>query len=146
MSKTFKSALEDSSYRLKVARGFSDEYLFVSVQGGGRQESIAIADKDIPSLMLALGETAGVVPKWDSWSENGTPEHLAHILSHLQQYVDAQEAIAAEAEETAELEALAQELVNAYPTIVWEELTTMGKTRWLQVAAKALELGASVDN
>lgn len=147
MSKTFKSVIEDSSYRLKVARGFSEEYVFVSVQGGRSQESIAIADKDIPSLMLALGETAGYVPKWDSWSENGTPEHLAHIQWHLAKYAEAQ---VAQAEETAKLEAEAVELWKAYnggdiwvdvESVKWSDLTESAQTRALAVARKARELG-----
>lgn len=147
MGKVIKSAFDGSKYRLEVCKYTGAKHTSLWIIGGGdHAETIAIADKDIPSLMLALGEAAGVVPKWDDNGTRGTPEHLAHIQWHLAEYAKAREAIAAEAEETAKLEALALELVNAYPNIVWEELTTMGKTRWLQVAAKALELGASVDN
>lgn len=147
MKKVFTSVDNDISVGVRKSFVYPDSLtLIISDKGRDEAQTAVLPNRDIPSLILALGEAAGVVPKWNSWSEQGTSEHLAHILSHLQQYVDAQEAIAAQAEETAKLEALAQELVNAYPTIVWEELTTMGKTRWLGVAAKALELGASVDN
>lgn len=149
MSKVIKSAFEDSSYRLEVCKNVGAEHVSLWIIGGGEHAtSIAIADKDIPSLMLALGEAAGVVPKWDGWSENGTPEHLAHILSHLQQYVDAQEAIAAQVEETAKLEAEALELCNVVVTSwgnpPYPSVQHMGKetlNRWIAVARKARELG-----
>lgn len=146
MNKVIKSAVEGSSYRLKVERGFSEESIFVSVQGGRSQESIAIADKDIPRLMLALGEAAGVVPKWNSWSEGGTPEHLAHILGHLQKYIEAQEAIAAQAEETAKLEAEALELRNAFSMAIGGASIdsfvghSLNKPGWIDAARRAREI------
>lgn len=149
MSKTFKSAFDGSKYRLEVCKYTGAKHTSLWIIGGGdHAETIAIADKVIPNLMLALGEAAGVVPKWEPFHKHGTPEHLAHILSHLQQYVDAQEAIAAQAEETAKLEAEALELRNAGNVesggIVigsLDVLTTTEQQKWLAVARKARELG-----
>lgn len=80
-------------------------------------------------IALAVLETMG--------APEGSPEGIA--AGYLRNAL-------AERQRDQKLEALALELVNAYPNVVWEELTTTGKTWWLQVAAKALELGASVDN
>lgn len=145
----------------KVIAGLaSDRELEVRAYGVGQVDlliqkpfgvpyGIAIADKDVPNLMLALCEAAGVVPKWDETGSIGTPEHLAHIQWHLAKYVESQEAFAAQAEETAKLEAEALELYNQYrkvvhlePCIDWDETHMLVRKQWLAVAQQARELGA----
>lgn len=148
MSKTFKSVFEDSTNRLKVSRGFNDEYVFVTIAGGGiEQMSVAIADKEVPRLMLALGEAAGVVPKVPQSYAYGTPEQLQFIQWQLTKYAQAQAAIAAQAEETAKLEAEAVELyevhreIKDYEACTWELLDDVNKRYWVALASKARELG-----
>lgn len=146
MEKVFAGLASDRKLEIR-GYGGGDVDLVVRAPSG-LPYGISIAHKEIPSLMLALGEAAGVVPKGNSWSEGGTPEHLAHILSHLKQYIEAHETIAAQAEETAKLEAEALELCNVvvtswgnppYPSVQHMEKETLN--RWIAVARKARELG-----
>lgn len=149
MSKVIKSAFEKSSYRLEVGKYPGAEHTSLSILGGSdRGASIAIADKDIPSLMLSLGEAAGIVPKVPSQYLYGTPEHLALIQWHLAKHVKGQAVIAAaQAEETAKLEAKAVELYEVhreimdYEACAWELLDDVNKRYWVALARKARELG-----
>lgn len=148
MSKVIKSAFEDSSYRLEVCGDSGAKHTSLWILGSGSDAaSIAIADKDIPSLMLELGEAAGVVPGLPALYEYGTPEHLETIQWHLAKYTKAQAAIAAEAEETARLEAEAVQLYEVhreimdYEACMWELLDDVNKRYWLALARKAREIG-----
>lgn len=147
MGKVIKSAFEDSSYRLEVCKYTGAKHTSLWILGSGSDAaSIAIADKDIPSLMLELGEAAGVVPGLPALYEYGTPEHLETIQWHLAKYTKAQAAIAAEAEETARLEAEALELYNSYRkesnyhTLSSWAGSELNREMWIAVARKAREI------
>lgn len=147
MNKVIKSAFEDSSYRLEVCKNVGAEHVSLWILGSGSDAaSIAIADKDVPSLMLALGEAAGVVPKVPTQYLYGTPEHLALIQWHLAKYSKAQAAIAAQEEETAKLEAEAVQLYEVhreimdYEACTWELLDDVNKRYWVALARKAREI------
>lgn len=138
MRKTFKSAL---GYPLTIVPSDGQDIGIETTSS-----FLYIADKEVPSLMLALGEAAGIVPR-NSLHKHGTPEQLETIQWHLTKYVEAQEAIAAQAEETAKLEAEAVELyemhreIMDYETCMWELLDDVNKRYWLALARKARELG-----
>lgn len=149
-SKTFKSAFEDSSYRLEVCKNAGAEHASLWILGcGSASTSIAIADKDAPALALAILEAAGVVPvqrDYESY-DDGTPAHLQAVAYFLKQHNEARERATAEARERAELEAEALELFKASGAygsdrlfLKFSDLEETTQSAWLAVARRAREL------
>lgn len=149
MKKVFASVDNDISAGVRKSFVYPDCLtLIISDKGRDEAQTAVLPNRDVPSLMLALGEAAGVVPKVTTRYLYGTPEHLALIQWHLAKYTKAQAAIAAQAEETAKLEAEALELCNVVVTSwgnpPYPSVQHMGKetlNRWIAVVRKARELG-----
>lgn len=141
MSKTFKSAFEDSSYRLEVCKNAGAEHVSLWILGCGlASTSIAIADKDSPALALAILEASGVESPY---------YNLGDAVSNLRQHVEREAKHLAEAKEQAELEAEALELFKASGTygsdrlfLKFNHLDDHIQKAWLAVARKAREIGA----
>lgn len=130
MKNVFETSDKDFSVTVRKSYGVADHIALV-IYDKRREEPILAVMPNATGTELALAvlEAMG--------APEGSPEGVA--AGYLRNAL-------AERQRDQKLEALALELVNAYPNVVWEELSTTGKTWWLQVAAKALELGASVDN
>lgn len=147
MSKTFKSAFEDSSYRLEVGKNLGAEHLSLWIVGRGLDStSIAIDPSDAPALALAILEAAGY---GEEVVTDGSPDgHIQVAKYYLYEGVKAHASIAAEAEAQAKLEAEALELFNARQEAInsfdWEPYKDFAnedsKQTWLAVARRAREI------
>lgn len=149
MKKVFASVDNDISVGVRKSFVYPDCLtLIISDKGRDEAQTAVLPNRDIPSLMLALGEAAGIVPKVPSQYLYGTLEHLTLIQWHLAKHVKGQAAIAAaQAEQNSKLEAKAVELYEVhreimdYEACMWELLDDVNKRYWLALARKARELG-----
>lgn len=142
-SKTFDNHGNTRKLHIESASG---GFVLLKIELGRHEEFFTVPIDIIPSISLALLESAG-------WPER-EPTSVTHtILSDLNRVVEFQERAKAEAEDKAKLKAEALELVNAWreagnctPLTDWGTLigTSVGDY-WLAVARKAREIGGRTE-
>lgn len=147
MLKTFKSAFEDSNYRLEVGKNLGAEHLSLWIVGRGLDSiSIAIAPSDVPALSLATLEEAGY--KEDTSLHVSPVNHFGLAMFHLRKGLEDQERVTAEAEAKEKLETEALGYWKAYNQAVvpanfgdvqWEDLAQETQAKWLAVARHVRE-------
>ena len=148
MAKTFKSAFEDSSYRLQVCKYTGDEHVTLWILGRGSDSAIiAIDPSDAPALALAILEAAGVEPVDHKVTGLGKPNWLEGIAHGLKLHIEHDAKRTAEAEAQAKLEAEALELLNVRRKFegiehvdALDDVPKATRNLWLAVARKAREL------
>lgn len=118
----------------------SEGFVFLKIEFGGYKEYFTVSNDIIPSISLALLESAGFVGDENMFS--------GLAVANLRDHIEEQERSKAEAKDKAELKAEALELVNAWrdsanytPHTNWDALedTPVGD-HWLSVARKSREL------
>lgn len=154
MSKTFKSAFDDSNYRLELCKNAGAEHISLWIVGGGSDSaSIAVAHKDMPALALAILEAAGYSEDDRKVSNPLYATEFASAMTKLADGIELQERATAEAEAQAKLEAEALMLANSavlavgnppYPSI--EHMSDTSLRKWLAVARRAREINKETPN
>ena len=122
----------------------SEGFVSLKIWFGRHDEYFTVPNDIIPSISLALLESAG----FEDSSSGGHITGARIAVGDLKRHVKMQERITAEAKEQAELGAEALELYNARISFLggealtsFEELNQANKDIWIVVARKARELG-----
>ena len=142
MRKTFKSAVSDKELTVRPSK--SGDGVLIAMRFPSSPHRVPVVNmvvsiEDIPAIMVALAEAAGW-PEEDAYS-------VTHVILHdLARVIRSQ----AERAEQAELEAEAFELATLYQgygewakELSFSDLDEDSQKKWLDVARRARELGAS---
>ena len=138
ISKTFDNHGNTRKLHIESA---SEGFVLLKIGFGRHEEFFTVSSDNIPSISLALLESAG----FEDSSSGGHITGARIAVGDLKRHVKMQERITAEAKEQAKLESEALELYRTFygTDVLWVDV--FKKETWLAVARRARELSGRVE-
>lgn len=149
ISKTFDNHGNTRKLHIESAsRGF----VLLKIEFGGHEEYFTVSNDIVPSISLALLESAGYDPSEESKGE--AYACFANATHYIRSGLEIQEREATEAKEQSKMEAEALDYWKAFHNatnqgiaddVRWSDLMPETQTKWLAVARKAREVSGKVE-